>query len=603
MGAFSASLSAREPARASTPSRCLNSMVRTQDSCHSSSSPADSNGNMYKNGAVALHLHPTFLAEQPASWTVITCKPLDNPATCTWPSELSNTPSVLSSSSTSTPCPAGNGSPLDAKTENSISGACSCPRVRTRQDASLRLVAIKRACANTITITASSTTEPEAGRRIETSTPGKHPLLAKSSSCAKPVPDSAKITDTAAGHGCDRRIASLGVTLARGKFLLPIQLIMQGLWRRKSAAPLGAFAWWFAIVRSCDPARALHPRNAFQGSYDFSRLCSMSPALRRHVIAGAASKGGRDTIDFADAAAVRALNAALLKADYGIAEWRLPEGKLCPPVPGRADYVHHLADALCDSAGGGPVPQGRQVVGLDIGTGASVIYPLLGSASYGWRFIGTESDPESFASARSIAAANAALDIDVRFQSSTPRILSGMLGDDETVDFVMCNPPFFGSPDEFAAASTRKQANLRLNARKRGSSRRPPSRRAWQGRGRSGGSGAARNDERPTSNNFAGGASELWCPGGEVAFVSDMALESQAYASRSLWFTSLVSRSENLKTIRQRLTRIEGIQSCRTIPMAQGQKASNILLWTFLKPGMHSQWARQRGWAHATRGL
>lgn len=124
MGAFSASLSAREPARASTTSRCLNSMVRTQDSCHSSSSPADSNGNMYRNGAVALHLHPTFLAEQPASWTVITCKPLDNPATCTWPSALSNTPSVLSSSSTSTPCPAGNGSPLDAKTENSISGAC-----------------------------------------------------------------------------------------------------------------------------------------------------------------------------------------------------------------------------------------------------------------------------------------------------------------------------------------------------------------------------------------------------------------------------------------------------------------------------------------------
>ena len=264
MGAFSASLSAREPARASTTSRCLNSMVRTQDSCHSSSSPADSNGNMYRNGAVALHLHPTFLAEQPASWTVITCKPLDNPATCTWPSELSNTPSVLSSSSTSTPCPAGNGSPLDAKTENSISGACSCPRVRTRQDASLRL---KRACANTITITASSTTEPEAGRRIETSTPGKHPLLAKSSSCAKPVPDSAKITDTAAGHGCDRRIASLGVTPSRGKFLL---VVLPNI----------------CSCRVCGGGRVLHPSVHSLGG---SRLCVR--AIRRgHCTRGTRSR-------------------------------------------------------------------------------------------------------------------------------------------------------------------------------------------------------------------------------------------------------------------------------------------------------------------------
>ena len=107
----------------------------------------------------------------------------------------------------------------------------------------------------------------------------------------------------------------------------------------------------FVLAVSISCAGSLHPRNAFQGSYDMCRLVTASPALRPHIIPAHLSKSGRATIDFADAAAVRALNAALLKADYNVQGWVLPPAKLCPPVPGRADYVHLIADTLSHSAG------------------------------------------------------------------------------------------------------------------------------------------------------------------------------------------------------------------------------------------------------------
>ncbi len=46
-----------------------------------------------------------------------------------------------------------------------------------------------------------------------------------------------------------------------------------------------------------------------------------------------------------------------------------------------------------------------------------------------------------------------------------------------------------------------------------------------------------------SSNNFGGDGSELWCPGGEVAFIRRLAAESHEHrvATRCLWFSSLVT--------------------------------------------------------------
>jgi 23S rRNA (adenine1618-N6)-methyltransferase len=302
-------------------------------------------------------------------------------------------------------------------------------------------------------------------------------------------------------------------------------------------------------VKTSNPSRlksGLHPRNRHRAGYDFPGLVRSSPALGRFV---RPSPAGTATIDFADPEAVTALNRALLQHDYDIAQWKIPRGYLCPPIPGRADYVHHLADLLAD---GGAIPRGSAITVLDIGVGANCIYPIIGAREYGWRFVGTEIDPIAVASARAIVTANPSLAelVAIRQQPATAAIFEGVVGAGETFAAVMCNPPFHGSAAEAAAGTARKLRNLR------------------------GGKVAA-----PVLN-FGGRNHELWCTGGEVAFVRRIIAESAQRPNLCRWFTTLVSKSENLPAVIRalELTRAADV---RTIELAQGQKKSRIVAWRF----------------------
>ncbi|MEE6801750.1 RlmF-related methyltransferase, partial [Escherichia coli O8:H10] len=113
----------------------------------------------------------------------------------------------------------------------------------------------------------------------------------------------------------------------------------------------------------------LHPRNRHRSRYDLDALCIDEPNLRGFIIA---TPAGEPTVNFADPEAVKALNKALLAHFYGVKHWDIPDGFLCPPVPGRADYIHHLADLLAETSVDGAIP--RQTSVLDIGTGANCIY-------------------------------------------------------------------------------------------------------------------------------------------------------------------------------------------------------------------------------------
>ncbi len=291
----------------------------------------------------------------------------------------------------------------------------------------------------------------------------------------------------------------------------------------------------------------LHPRNRHRGRYDFGALLQRSPALARFLHP---NPHGDRTIDFADPAAVKALNAALLRHYYGIEHWDLPPGYLCPPIPGRADYIHHAADLLAE---GGAIPRGPSVAVLDIGTGANCIYPLLGHQEYGWRFVGSELDQPALANARQIVAANPPLAgfVDCRHQASASAIFRGIVAPGERFALSLCNPPFHASAQEAAAATRRKVRNL--------------------GTGR---------DARPPLN-FGGRNTELWCPGGEAAFIGRMIAESATLPDTCLWFTSLVSKAANLPALRWALASVRAVE-VRLVPMGQGQKQSRLLAWSFL---------------------
>ena len=287
------------------------------------------------------------------------------------------------------------------------------------------------------------------------------------------------------------------------------------------------------------------PRNRHHRRYDLEALCQAVPALRDFITL---SPAGEQTINFADPLAVKTLNKALLAHFYGVTHWDIPDGFLCPPVPGRADYVHHLADLLADD-NGGVVP--KQATVLDIGTGANLIYPLIGAHEYQWRFTGSEIGAEAFASAQAIINANPGLSRAVRLrrQKDPAAIFNGIIHKNEQYDATLCNPPFHDSAASARAGSERKRRNL----------------------------GQAEDG----ALNFGGQQQELWCEGGEVAFILRMIAESKGFGRQVKWFTTLVSRGDNLPPLYRALTDVGAVKVVKK-EMAQGQKQSRFIAWTFM---------------------
>lgn len=295
----------------------------------------------------------------------------------------------------------------------------------------------------------------------------------------------------------------------------------------------------------------LHPRNLHRSRYDFDVLINVHPELRNFV---SVNEHQTETIDFSNPNAVKALNKALLISDYGIQDWDIPKGYLCPPIPGRADYIHNIADLLA-SGNNGIIPEGENVTGLDIGIGANCIYPIIGNAAYGWSFVGTDIDENALQNCKKIIASNPKL-IDVislQLQIEPRFIFKNIILPEDRFAFTICNPPFHASPEEAAKSALRKVNTL----------------------------------EKTKTDiavlNFGGQNAELWCKGGELGFITQMIYESAKYPMQCLWFTTLVSKKDNLKTIYKLLNKV-GALGINTIDMAQGQKISRMMTWTFQSP-------------------
>ena len=221
--------------------------------------------------------------------------------------------------------------------------------------------------------------------------------------------------------------------------------------------PLDRPADFFNRLLNKMQSAALHPRNPHAGRYDFAALCRSCPELKRHL---QSNPTGDQTIDFGDSESVLCLNQALLAHYYQVHQWQIPRDYLCPPVPGRADTIHYLADLLA-SSNQGKTPTGKKVRVLDVGTGANCIYPIIGSQSYHWKFVGTDIDPTAIKMARAIVAANPCLTNLVKIVQQRDRaaIFRGIIGSDH-YDLTMCNPPFHASMEEARAGSQRKLKNL-----------------------------------------------------------------------------------------------------------------------------------------------
>jgi 23S rRNA (adenine1618-N6)-methyltransferase len=292
--------------------------------------------------------------------------------------------------------------------------------------------------------------------------------------------------------------------------------------------------------------KGLHPRNIHNGNYDFDALVKVNPTLQQYVFL---NQYGTQTIDFSNPNAIIALNKSLLMMHYFIQQWDIPAGYLCPPIPGRADYVHYIADLLAEELEG-TIPQGDKIKCLDIGVGANCIYPIIGHQSYGWQFVGSDIDAIAIDNASRIINSNPSLKdhITLHVQTNKDNIFKGIINKEEYFHATFCNPPFYTSALEAFQKNTKKNNGLK--------------------------------NTTDAKRNFGGNANELWCKGGELSFIKSMIRESVQFAENCMWFTTLVSNKDNLYYIRKHFEKYN-IKNIKIVSMAQGQKISRFVAWRF----------------------
>ena len=305
----------------------------------------------------------------------------------------------------------------------------------------------------------------------------------------------------------------------------------------------------------------LHPRNRNRERYDLQALIKATPELKNYV---KPNKYGDDSVDFSSPIAVKLLNRALLNHYYGIKNWDFPDENLCPPIPGRADYIHYAADLLGET-NFGRIPNGKNITCIDIGVGASCIYPIIGVTEYDWNFIASDTNQKSIDSAKKIISSNPSLTekIDCRLQNKTKDIFYGIITREDKIDISISNPPFHSSAEDALKGTRRKVRNL---------------------------TGKKTNSPQL---NFAGISDELIYEGGESRFISAIIRESVRFYKNCFWFTTLVSKQSNLKGVYKALDKTKATQ-IKTIPMGTGNKSSRIVAWTFLTQSEQKEWRETR---------
>jgi len=304
----------------------------------------------------------------------------------------------------------------------------------------------------------------------------------------------------------------------------------------------------------------LHPRNIHNGPYDIVDLVEKNPNLMKHVVI---NNKGDHTVKFSDPKAVRALNKALVRTSYNIKAWEFPIENLTPAVPGREDYIHHVADLLARYHDGN-IPKGSKLNVIDVGTGASLIYPLIGNFHYNWSFKAVDVDMKTLEYAQKILDVNTFLkdSISLKFQKDSTHFFKGVIEEHEFYDLTICNPPFFKNEQEAIKQHKRKEKRMT-------------------------------GKPEATGNTIVGTSKELIYPGGELAFLKAMLKESKEYEKNVYWFTSLVSKKENLKEIYSQLRILEATK-VETIPMTQGNRSSRIVAWTFTSKAKRKELMRRK---------
>ncbi|XP_063300059.1 RNA N6-adenosine-methyltransferase METTL16 [Pelobates fuscus] len=285
--------------------------------------------------------------------------------------------------------------------------------------------------------------------------------------------------------------------------------------------------------------KSMHPRNRYKDKPpDFAYLSSKYPEFKQYITV---SLAGKPSLNFKDPGAVRALTCTLLKEDFGLTI-DIPLERLIPTVPLRLNYIHWVEDLINYHDSDKTVLRR----GIDIGTGASCIYPLLGATLNGWYFLATEVDDICFNYAKKNVEQNNLADLIKVVKVPQKTLLMDALKEESEIiyDFCMCNPPFFANQLEAKGVNSRNP-------------HRPP----------------------PSSVN-TGGITEIMAEGGELEFVKRIIHDSLQLKKRLRWYSCMLGKKCSLAPLKEEL-RIHGVPKVAYTEFYQGRTMRWALAWSF----------------------
>ncbi|KAK9871833.1 hypothetical protein WA026_014290 [Henosepilachna vigintioctopunctata] len=288
----------------------------------------------------------------------------------------------------------------------------------------------------------------------------------------------------------------------------------------------------------------MHPRNIYIKPPNFKELAILYPEFRKYLQQDIA---GKVTLDFKDVNAIRALSRVLLLKDFDL-NVEIPLNKLIPTIPLRLNYLLWIEDLLNIER-----INLDKVYGIDIGTGASCVYPLMAAKKFNWNMVGTEIDKDSLECAKKNISNNFLNEKVMVYESTKNTLLKEVVQNmNLEFHFCMCNPPFFSSTQE-----------LHPFFKSRKSTRPHP------------------------KNAFCASIGEVVVNGGEIQFISNLINESAELKNKVKIFTTMIGHKSSLVPLKALLRKLE-VCSFKQTEFCQGHTTRWGLAWTFLDIDLRS---------------
>jgi len=272
---------------------------------------------------------------------------------------------------------------------------------------------------------------------------------------------------------------------------------------------------------------------------DFSILINIFQELKKYI----KEKKEKDeinefTFDWSNNNLSLLMTKCILNYYFDIKYYSIPNNFLIPPVPSRLNYLNTINTLLTSYNALNNNNKQNNVIGIDIGTGANLIYPLLGYSLYKWIFICSEINNDAYENAKTIITNNK-LEENIKLikQKYKNLIFVGIINKEEKYFFTMCNPPYYDYEEEI-----KKE-----------------------------------DKNRDCQYNF----DEIYYKNGEIGFFDEYFEESICYKKNVFLFTILIGKKTNVQIILDKISNDKNIKFYDMKRIQTGNNMRYIIYWSF----------------------